>query len=271
MPVSAIRLRTYSTPSSDSAHSSFVCSRPQRSRTLCTSCEKPGTTKPVLRPDAFQAMRRASSSATERPRRPISSAVVKSRQPTADHADIDIEIEGQRRPAPRRSCRRGIPAGAVLEFRCCVHMASQRPRRAHGPDGTAMLGFSMPHCRHWQHGTPAIHTRGSMLRLMLLRHAKSDWSAAGTPDHERTLNARGRATAPAMGQLHGAGKAAALACAVLDGHPHPRDLRARDGGISAAARPIHYERRLYEATPETIIKIIAAITERRAHFAGDRS
>lgn len=36
--------------------------------------------------------------------------------------------------------------------------------------------------------------------LMLMRHAKSDWSEPGTSDHDRPLNARGRKTAPAMGQ-----------------------------------------------------------------------
>jgi phosphohistidine phosphatase len=47
------------------------------------------------------------------------------------------------------------------------------------------------------------HDRGNkehpMRRLMLLRHAKSDWTAPGTRDHDRTLNARGRESAPKMG------------------------------------------------------------------------
>jgi phosphohistidine phosphatase len=38
-----------------------------------------------------------------------------------------------------------------------------------------------------------------MRRLMLLRHAKSDWSAAGMRDHDRPLNPRGREAAPKMG------------------------------------------------------------------------
>lgn len=37
------------------------------------------------------------------------------------------------------------------------------------------------------------------MRLMLLRHAKSDWSA-NLPDKERQLNQRGRAAAPRMGE-----------------------------------------------------------------------
>jgi phosphohistidine phosphatase len=38
-----------------------------------------------------------------------------------------------------------------------------------------------------------------MRRLMLLRHAKSDWSAPGTRDQDRPLNVRGREAAPKMG------------------------------------------------------------------------
>jgi len=38
-----------------------------------------------------------------------------------------------------------------------------------------------------------------MRRLMLLRHAKSDWSMPGERDHDRPLSARGREAAPKMG------------------------------------------------------------------------
>lgn len=38
-----------------------------------------------------------------------------------------------------------------------------------------------------------------MTTLLVLRHAKSSWADAGTPDHERPLNARGRRDAPRMG------------------------------------------------------------------------
>lgn len=39
-----------------------------------------------------------------------------------------------------------------------------------------------------------------MRRLILLRHAKSDWSDPDKPDRDRPLNDRGRATAPGVGQ-----------------------------------------------------------------------
>lgn len=39
-----------------------------------------------------------------------------------------------------------------------------------------------------------------MKRLILMRHAKSDWSNAAASDHERTLNPRGQRSATAMGK-----------------------------------------------------------------------
>lgn len=38
-----------------------------------------------------------------------------------------------------------------------------------------------------------------MLRLILMRHAKSDWGHAGLSDHARPLNKRGRASAQVLG------------------------------------------------------------------------
>lgn len=38
-----------------------------------------------------------------------------------------------------------------------------------------------------------------MLRLILMRHAKSDWSHPGLGDHERPLNKRGQGAAVALG------------------------------------------------------------------------
>ncbi len=40
-----------------------------------------------------------------------------------------------------------------------------------------------------------------MKTILLLRHAKSDWDAAGTADHERPLNGRGRKAAALIGRL----------------------------------------------------------------------
>lgn len=38
-----------------------------------------------------------------------------------------------------------------------------------------------------------------MLRLILMRHAKSDWGQAGLSDHDRPLNKRGQISAKALG------------------------------------------------------------------------
>lgn len=38
--------------------------------------------------------------------------------------------------------------------------------------------------------------------LILMRHAKSDWSQPGLTDHDRSLNARGRRSAPLMAQKY---------------------------------------------------------------------
>jgi len=39
-----------------------------------------------------------------------------------------------------------------------------------------------------------------MKTLILMRHAKSDWNAGNTADHDRSLSDRGRVAAPAMGR-----------------------------------------------------------------------
>jgi phosphohistidine phosphatase len=38
-----------------------------------------------------------------------------------------------------------------------------------------------------------------MKRLILMRHAKSDWSGGALTDHDRMLNKRGRVSAAALG------------------------------------------------------------------------
>jgi phosphohistidine phosphatase len=95
-----------------------------------------------------------------------------------------------------------------------------------------------------------------MLRLMLLRHAKSDWSVGGQPDRDRKLNQRGRAAATQMGAYMGAEK---LLPTLILCSTAARTRETCNRLIAAFAHPpIHYERQLYEAAPETIIDLIAA-------------
>jgi phosphohistidine phosphatase len=99
-----------------------------------------------------------------------------------------------------------------------------------------------------------------MLRLMLLRHAKSDWSRPGMPDRDRPLNARGREAAPRMAA-----------------HISSRDLVPQRALVSVAVRTQEtwklitpffprkpetiFERRLYEATPHVILSMIKETPE----------
>lgn len=94
-----------------------------------------------------------------------------------------------------------------------------------------------------------------MLRLMLLRHAKSDWPRSGGRDHERPLNARGREAAPLVGRY-------------MTAH----DLLPQHAIVSTAARTretwslvqqtlrarptTEFDSRIYEASPHVILDAI---------------
>ena len=97
-----------------------------------------------------------------------------------------------------------------------------------------------------------------MRRLMLLRHAKSDWSSPGMPDRERPLNARGvtdartmsiylarHALVPDLVLCSSAERTRRTAEAIVEGWP--------------AAVEITYSDRLYEATPETILSLVRTV------------
>lgn len=95
-----------------------------------------------------------------------------------------------------------------------------------------------------------------MKRLILMRHAKSDWNHPGLSDHDRPLNKRGRAAAPAMG-----------AWLTAQGFAPDQAL------VSSAARtqetyhlstlicPHRTEGALYEARPEAFLKVIQGADE----------
>lgn len=99
--------------------------------------------------------------------------------------------------------------------------------------------------------------RSAMLRLLILRHAKSDRSVSGASDLDRPLNARGRDTAPRIG-------------AYMARHKMIPDLvlcstakRTRETLELVMAKfdgepPVRFDERLYTATPERILDVLHA-------------
>ena len=96
-----------------------------------------------------------------------------------------------------------------------------------------------------------------MHRLLLLRHAKSDWSASGLPDTARPLNSRGEAAARLMGGYmarHGLIPQRVL-CS-----PSQRTRETLAGVVVQwPAKPeIVWEEGLYAAPAQAILSIIQA-------------
>jgi phosphohistidine phosphatase len=97
-----------------------------------------------------------------------------------------------------------------------------------------------------------------MRRLILLRHAKSDWSAAALPDRERNLAARGSEAAPRIGAYMA--RHALVPDLVLCS---PATRARRTWELVAAAfpstPPTTFDERLYETGRETILDAIKAV------------
>lgn len=95
-----------------------------------------------------------------------------------------------------------------------------------------------------------------MKRLILMRHAKSDWNHPRLSDHDRPLNKRGRRAAPAMGAwLMGQGYAPDLA---LVSSAERTQETFRLSGLTCPART---EASLYNAGAEAILKVIQGADE----------
>jgi phosphohistidine phosphatase len=93
------------------------------------------------------------------------------------------------------------------------------------------------------------------MRLLLLRHAKSEKGEPGVNDRDRALNPRGRADAPRIGAYmahHGLLPRAALVSPARRTH----ETFERLTGAWPAACPVRYVDRLYNAGPEAIVDAI---------------
>jgi phosphohistidine phosphatase len=94
-----------------------------------------------------------------------------------------------------------------------------------------------------------------MLRLMLLRHAKSSCSSPGMQDAARPLNGRGEAAARLMGGYM------ARHSLVPDRVLCSPARRTRESWAGIAAKwpadmDVVFDQRLYEATPQTVLSIV---------------
>lgn len=96
-----------------------------------------------------------------------------------------------------------------------------------------------------------------MRRLMLLRHAKSDWSLPGQSDHARDLAPRGRKAAPLMGRYM-AEHAMVPDHAIVSTAARTRETWRLVAGMFQHPPSADFEDRIYEASPADILAAIAA-------------
>lgn len=95
------------------------------------------------------------------------------------------------------------------------------------------------------------------LRLILTRHAKSDWSTPEEPDHDRPLNARGRGQAPLIGRWLASRRdlPAKVLCSDATRTSETLDLILPELPTSPE---VALDPNLYHAAPETILSAIRA-------------
>jgi phosphohistidine phosphatase len=96
------------------------------------------------------------------------------------------------------------------------------------------------------------------LRLILTRHAKSDWDNPLLSDHERTLNARGRLAAPRIGAwLTAHGHLAD--CVLVSDAARTRETWALIDRQVPQAMNVRFMSALYLAAPLTIMRILGKV------------
>jgi phosphohistidine phosphatase len=93
------------------------------------------------------------------------------------------------------------------------------------------------------------------MRLLLLRHAKSEKGEPGMSDRDRALNARGCKDAPRIGEYiahHGLQPDRAL----VSGARRTRETWERLATVLPAPPPVSYVEALYNAGPDAIVDVI---------------
>ena len=94
-----------------------------------------------------------------------------------------------------------------------------------------------------------------MRRLLLLRHAKAERSQPGGKDQERVLTDRGRADAARLG-AYLARHALVPDQVLVSTSARTRETWAVIAKAFGRAPPARFEERLYEAPPQTMLKVI---------------
>ena len=97
------------------------------------------------------------------------------------------------------------------------------------------------------------------MRLILVRHAKSDWGNPSLTDHDRPLNKRGRRQAPVLGTMvreHLEGTTRAIVSTATRAQETWGAL-----GLSEEVTDVHHESDLYMASASTMTEI-AHLTHR---------
>ncbi|NAZ35869.1 histidine phosphatase family protein [Rubellimicrobium sp. CFH 75288] len=95
------------------------------------------------------------------------------------------------------------------------------------------------------------------LRLVLIRHAKSDWGDPTLPDHARPLNRRGRRDAPRMG-VWIAAQGAVPARVLCSDAVRTRETLALMLPAWSPAPEVEHRAALYHATPEAMVSLLEA-------------
>jgi phosphohistidine phosphatase len=93
------------------------------------------------------------------------------------------------------------------------------------------------------------------MRLMLLRHAKSEKAPPGKGDHERALNGRGRADAPRIG-AYMARHALIPDRVIASTAQRTRETWERLATEWKSPPPVAYEPRIYESDAAAILAVI---------------
>lgn len=105
-----------------------------------------------------------------------------------------------------------------------------------------------------------MNDRPHSRKLLILRHAKSDWNAEpGGRDHDRPLNARGRRDAPLMGRFLAGACPPDLVITSSATRAHDTVLRAAEAGAWDA--PIEIEPAFYESDPGTIFDRLRTVDD----------